>query len=319
MTILFALLWACALVGGVILSSILWKAFRFLTFHFTPVTGRDSLVKYRRQPRAWAVATGSSAGIGFGHIQEFAARGFGVIILANIAAEIDEAAHQIEQEFEDIAIEKIVLDATKATYKDIESAFKSFMHLPITILVNNVSVQTSRPLYSHFESFTASNIQDSIFANNLFTCNITHILYPVLKKNGPSLILNVCSGASGLGLPWLATYSGTKAFTESWSKAIARETEILGHSIDCIAILPGDVRSRGNIWGAYPSSPTSREFAKMALDRVEKAVGWGLKVFTPYWLHEIQIGLTNILLESMVAPAAVADIARRRELEAKAR
>lgn len=306
-----------AIIGfGTIIFSI-YKAYLFISFHIPPFG--NSLKKYQRQPRAWALITGASAGIGLGHARDLAARGFGVIILAHIEVEVNEAVAQIKAETKDAVIEKIILDATKVSYADIKSALAPYMHLPITILVNNLSVQSSRPMFNQFELYKPADINTSIAVNNLFTCNITHILYPVLKQNGPSLVISLSSGAILAGPPWLTLYSGTKAFTASWSQSMAREMKAIGHPIDFIAIIPGDVRTQKNIYGVAAGSPDGREFAKMTLDRIERAVSHGRKIISPYWKHHITIALLSYLPDSLIEEGIIADIGNRKVLEEKDR
>ena len=63
-----------------------------------------SLTKYQRPSRAWALITGSSAGIGFGCAQELAVRGFNIILLGHLGHELEDARQQISAESPDIEL-----------------------------------------------------------------------------------------------------------------------------------------------------------------------------------------------------------------------
>jgi 17beta-estradiol 17-dehydrogenase / very-long-chain 3-oxoacyl-CoA reductase len=312
-------------LGSAFLSVLAVKAVRFYTLYFW--VPQKPLQKYRLEVGAkerkddksvpWALITGSSAGIGFGYAQYLLSLDFGVVILAEQL--IEEADAKLRKAYPDGHIKSFDFDCLTASVSDIEKLLDNVKDLPITILINNVgSVPMEHPKFRQFRDFSSEGIENHWKLNAGFMTHITRLMLPILTKNAQprSLILNVSSGAR-TGIPYLSMYSATKGYVTSWSHTLTREFRYLGHPIDCLLVVPGDVVSHGNNVAVTPGSPHADEFAKMLLDRVDGAVGRGLLEISPYWKHALQMVLLDWLPEGVRAPELVKVIEERRVLSAK--
>ena len=84
------LLLALAAIGAIAVLRFLHAATQFLTFHI--LTPSSPLQKYKLpDTTAYALLTGSSAGIGLSIAQELVAQGFGVILHSHLPAELASA------------------------------------------------------------------------------------------------------------------------------------------------------------------------------------------------------------------------------------
>lgn len=299
-----------SIVGFITFVRYLSKLWTFFTFHFAPVW--NPLQIYMRKPRAWALVTGSSGGIGLGYAQELVARGFGIILLAHLEDELKETEQALKAEFPAAEIRILVINAITIQPAELETTLQSVLNLPITILVNNVGGTPNLPALKSLEDFTHKEIDATVNLNAGFPAHITHLMLPTLIKNGPSLILNMSSG-SHIGMPWLSLYSACKGFNLSFAVAVAREVKANGHPVHSLTIIPGDVQSQSHTEGLPAGTPTSRCFAKMALDLVDRAVSRNWTVMSPFWLHALQIELLDILPERLLQLALASNIGKKKE------
>jgi 17beta-estradiol 17-dehydrogenase / very-long-chain 3-oxoacyl-CoA reductase len=304
--------------GYLTLTWLLYHITCFITFHFW--APRNALSRYRREVApisAHALITGSSQGIGFGLASELVKRGFGVILLAHIQEELDAAKARLEKLAATASlvpdIRLLCINAVTVTESELEEALSSIQDLPITILVNNVGgMPVDHPPFRFIWEYNAYEINNTISLNARFMAQVTRIMMPTLVRNGPSLVLNLSSGAQ-VGMPWLTMYSATKAFNAVFSKALARETRAAGLPVDSIAILPGEVLTEGNCLAVPKGSPNAAEFAKMILDRVDIAVARRALEIFPYWVHELQFGFLNMVPERLKQTLSVIGIKEKRE------
>ncbi|CAG8091921.1 unnamed protein product [Penicillium salamii] len=276
--------------GSIALGIVGYNTWRFISFHLA-LYGDRKLDRYKsKNQKSWAIVTGASAGIGLGYAEELITRGFGVIIFGHKLEELQQAEIHLRTISDDADVRIVKLDAITASSTDIENALNEFKQLHITILINNVGGAVSWPFYKPFTEHTASEVDNTINLNARFMAQLTRILLPTLSQNSPSLILNMSSG-SHIGIPWLCAYSAVKGFNASFSRAISREMKATGIAIDSIVVYPGDVHSQANTSGLAPFSPSSRQYAKLALDRVVTAVRQGRNEMSPFWMH----GLSGVL------------------------
>lgn len=119
-----------------------------------------------------------------------------------------------------------------------------------------------------------------------------------------------------MGIPWLCTYSAVKGFIASFSRAISREMKATGVAINSIVVYPGDVHSQANTSGLAPFSPSSREYAKMALDRVVTAVRQGRNEMSPFWMHGIS-GVLDFVPEFLVQSLTQTSLEGKLEAQAE--
>jgi 17beta-estradiol 17-dehydrogenase / very-long-chain 3-oxoacyl-CoA reductase len=282
------------------------------------ITTTPTLARYKHGSKeTWALITGASAGIGYGFAQELTRHGISVVLLGHKKAELESAQADLLRERPGAEVRLLVVDAISDSAATLQEAVETLKDLHITILVNNVG---GFPVMSRYmkplSDFSLAQIDDTISLNARFMSRLTRLLIPTLAANGPSLIINLSSGAY-VGIPWLVMYSATKGFVASFSSALGREMRAEGLPVRVVALAPGDVRSQGHRAELAWNVPSSRAFAKSALDRIGAAgTGETPLVVSPYWVHALMILLLNVLPESVVQAGMVQGMReKRRKLE----
>jgi 17beta-estradiol 17-dehydrogenase / very-long-chain 3-oxoacyl-CoA reductase len=282
-----------AILGGLWAANQLYKLSSFTWYHFLRPY---NLSKYKKGGKGvpWALVTGSSDGIGLGFAEELASQGFNVILHGRNEQKLQGVKKQMLFQWPKRKFKILVLDSAEdaGNTAKMAAALSEFKDLNIKILINNVGGPWGeRPTFRKFSEMDTDYIDGWIELNLRFPTQITKVLLPTLIANQSALIINVGSGSSEISSPWLAVYSGTKAFIKAWSRSLAVELEDEGHDIDCHAIVVGPVATRKLGFASSLTRPSPRTMARSSLGYA----GSGIKVVAAYWGHDYQMSLFSLM------------------------
>lgn len=269
-----------AIIGILCLVVMIYRFIHFLIPYIMP----SKLSSYLR-PRAYAVVTGATDGIGRAMALELAKTGFNIILHGRNTTKLLALERQIKLQYPASDVQLFVMDGTQANeqWRPFPSDFL------VTVLVNNVG---AGPIRS-FSTMTDREIQDTITLNTIFPTKLTRALLPCMPS--PALILNVSSYAGLLPPPYLAVYAGTKAYNHAFSVSLDRETD----NIEIISLITGSVHSGTNTKPVTFLRPDAATYARHAL----KVAGCGRSEMMPYWPHAVQTWLISLLPVSLIAKA----------------
>lgn len=180
--------------------------------------------------------TGASTGIGFEFAKIFAAKGYGVVLVAKNKERLDRAAADLKK-LTKYSISTILCDladprAPEKLYQDTKA-----QGLAIDVLVNNAG-------YGDFGKFLETDLTKElqmIQLNVTALVHLTKLFVRDMKKRGSGKILNVASTAAFQPGPFMAIYYATKAFVLSFSEAI--NNELKGTGINVTTLCPGPTAS----------------------------------------------------------------------------
>jgi 17beta-estradiol 17-dehydrogenase / very-long-chain 3-oxoacyl-CoA reductase len=164
-------------IGLITVLSLVKPAVRFLTIHFLRV--RSPLRRYKRAgPEPfWALITGASAGIGFGTAKALVQEGFGVILLGHLDWELAQAAEEIRKQHpgKTVNVKTIVMDARKASIKEMEEMVAGLAGLKISILMNNVGGNpvSGKPFRS-LDTYSLEDVDSCVDMNARFVGSGRH-------------------------------------------------------------------------------------------------------------------------------------------------
>lgn len=183
---------------------------------------------------AYALVTGASKGIGKAIANCLAERKFNLLIVARSENLLLENANFWKEKY-DIEVHLFPIDLTQpdAAVKVLE--WIHFHQWQVQVLVNNAGYG----LWGYFHELS-TEAQDKMLQINMQTLfNLTHLMLPLLKKNIPAYILNVGSMAGLQAMPSLSAYSASKAFVNTFSRALHEELRPLNIYVTLLA--PGSV------------------------------------------------------------------------------
>lgn len=251
---------------------------------------------YGSQRGAWAVVTGASDGIGKEYARQLGLRGFNVFLISRTESKLRELAQEIAEKSK-VETKFLAIDVSTDSpqnYKDIETVLNTIPS--VSILINNVGLSHSIPV--PFLETPAAELHNIIAVNNLATLKITQLIAPRIiasvkearaaKKFSKGLILTMGSFGGLLPTPLLATYSGSKAFLQNWSSALA--VELAPEHVDVELVVSYLVASAmSKIRKTSALIPSPRKFVEATLSSVGRAGGAQEKfaTSTPFWSHAL--------------------------------
>ncbi|XP_032979430.1 17-beta-hydroxysteroid dehydrogenase type 3 [Rhinolophus ferrumequinum] len=215
-------------VGLLVCVVYLVKCVRFskcVFLHFWKVLPRSFL----KSMGQWAVITGAGDGIGKAYSFELARRGLNVVLISRTLEKLQAVAAEIEWTTGS-SVKIIQADFTKDDiYGYIEEKLKG---LEIGILVNNVGMLPSF-LPSQFLN-TPDDIQSLIHCNITSVVKMTQMILKHMESRRKGLILNISSGVALFPWPLYSSYSASKAFVCTFSKALQAEYKAKGITIQVL-------------------------------------------------------------------------------------
>lgn len=276
---------AVTIVGLIALFFASLSAANFLADFVLP---GQSLTKYGgRSGKAWAVVTGASDGIGAEYVRQLAGNGFNILLVSRTQSKLDALAKEVEARYR-VKTQTLAIDASTATdadYAKIKAAVDALDE--VGVLVNNVGQSHDIPV--SFADTELAEMRQIIDINVHFTLRMTHLLLPKLKQR-KSLILTMGSFGGYLPTPYLATYSGSKAFLETWSIALASELADSSVTVRCVnSYLVTSKMSK--IRKPSMTIPTPTHFVAATLMSIKA----GHALLTPHWAHALMAYALHLL------------------------
>jgi 17beta-estradiol 17-dehydrogenase / very-long-chain 3-oxoacyl-CoA reductase len=156
--------------------------------------------------------------------------------------------------------------------------------LDISILINNVGQSHSIPV--SFLDTEASEMNNIITINCFGTLRMTQLVAPEMVKRKKGLILTMASFGGVFPTPFLATYSGSKAFLQQWGAALG--SELAPHGVTVEVVQSHLVTSAmSKIRKSSALVPTPRAFVRSTLGKIGLSGGSQGIAFTstPWWAH----------------------------------
>lgn len=242
--------------------------------------------------------TGGSDGLGKEFASQIAAKGFNLILASRTKSKLDAVAQTVKSKYPSIEIDTIAIDFSKASNEDYARLDKLIEGKRIAILVNNVGQSHSIPV--PFANTERQELENIINVNVHATLRVTQLVLPRMQAQKKGLILTMGSFGGLTPTPLLATYSGSKAFLQQWSTALAAELKGTGVAVHFIqAYLITSAMSK--IKRASTTVPSERDFVSSALNKIGRrggSVGYAYSG-SPYWSHAVAAFLVIYMVGPM--------------------
>jgi uncharacterized protein len=234
-------------------------------------------------PKAWAVVTGASSGIGLEFARVLARRGHPVLAVARRRERLEELAREASAQggrIEPLAADLVTEQGLISVVRRIEDLGE------IDLLVNNAGLANAG-------DFVGASLDREVAAIELNVEAVVRLTHSVLQRmvqRQRGAILNLASVVAFQPFPHFAVYAATKAFVLSFTEALAEETR--GTGVRILALCPGSVATELDVFahnkgllGKLPSL-TAEKVVKMGLralegGRVVRVIG-GFNRFLPF-------------------------------------
>ncbi|KAL2258408.1 hypothetical protein VTK26DRAFT_8288 [Humicola hyalothermophila] len=243
-----------------------------------------NLRKYGKKG-TWAVVTGASDGLGKEFASQLAAKGFNLVLVSRTQSKLDALARELTLRWSGLQTKTLAMDYSKDNDADYERLAELVSGLDVGILINNVGQSHSIPV--SFLDTDRDELQNIITINCLGTLKTTKIVAPILTNRKKGLILTIGSFAGVMPTPFLATYSGSKAFLQHWSQSLA--SELQPHGVDVQFVVAYLITSAmSKVRRTSLLIPNPKQFVRATLGKI--GLNWGEafpNTYTPWWSHAI--------------------------------
>jgi len=255
--------------------------------------------------RKFTLITGASEGFGKALAIECASRKINLVLVALPGPELNNLADFIKGNF-GVAVYTIEKDLTNEdncmnVYNEVLQ-----LQLPVNTLINNAGLGSTML----FSEGSISFYQKQIKLNIQATTMLTHLFMDMLKKNGPSYILNVGSLSSYFYLPKKQVYGASKSFIYCFSKCLRRELNESEVSVSVIC--PGSMNTNIPITQLLKTSGWLSRTAVMNPEDVAPIAIDGLlnrkEVIVPGKMNNL------FLLMNKILPSAIKKMMIRRQM-----
>lgn len=182
-----------------------------------------------------ALVTGASSGIGAATARLLAAKGMRVLLTARRAERLNALAREIE-----VAggqANAFPADLEHAAERERLAAAVQAAHGCPDVLVNNAGFGW----YGYFAEMPWETAGALMQVNVVAPVHLTALLLPEMLSRRWGMVVNVSSIAGGMPNQGVAVYAASKAFLNSFTSSVYRETR--GSGVQVCAVLPGPVAS----------------------------------------------------------------------------
>ena len=180
------------------------------------------------------VVSGASAGIGAEFARQFHARGVRVVLIARREDKLAKLVEEMNEIRQGSAKAKVTDLLDPKSCADIVSFLKD---TEVDILVNNVG----RGSFGAFETLSIEREIEMLHLNVEVPLRLAHAVIPQMKERKKGAIISVSSIAGFQPLPFMATYSATKA--ANYSHSLALRNELAEFGVRVLTVCPGPVET----------------------------------------------------------------------------
>ncbi|KAH0427953.1 hypothetical protein CcaCcLH18_09312 [Colletotrichum camelliae] len=278
-----------ASVGALFLANKALAYVKFLLGVF--VLSGSNLRKYGK-PGTWAVVTGASDGLGKEYAYQLASKGFNLVLVSRTQSKLETLALELEAKFSGkVQVKVLAMDYARDDSADYDRLAQLIAGLDVGILVNNVGQSHSIPV--PFVETAREELQNIVTINCLGTLKTTQVVAPIMQKRKSGLILTMGSFAGWIPTPYLATYSGSKAFLQHWSSSLA--TELKSDGIDVQLVVSYLVTTAmSKVRKTSVAIPNPKNFVRAALGKVGTGIYQNFAyTYTPWWTHALMLWIVE--------------------------
>lgn len=150
----------------------------------------NPLQRYAHGSDSWALVTGATNGMGEEFGYQLAGLGFNVILHGRNASKLAAVRSTIESKHPNVQVRTVAVDASQYPPK-LDEFTTVLRDVKLTVLINNIGIVSQN--YPLLEEETEAELAAQLITNNMFPTMLASLALPYLKKNQPSLMVNMAS------------------------------------------------------------------------------------------------------------------------------
>lgn len=246
-------------------------------------------VDLRKTYGTWAVLTGATSGIGKAYAIELAKRKMNLVLISRSAEKLNATAEYIKS-LHSVEVKVIQADFGEGEkiYESIENGLKD---LDIGILVNNVGVVSSDPIFRAFDTTPPSALWQEVIINAGATAMMSRIVLPQMKLKRRGIIVNMGSMSSQKPHPYLTNYAASKAYMRFFSKSLYAELQ--EYNIQVQHLYPGLIETNMTKDNQLTAAFIPRKYRHILYPNASLYASWAIctlglfREATGYWVFDL--------------------------------
>ncbi len=250
---------------------------------------------------SYALITGSSKGIGKAIAECLAKRKYDLLLVARSENLLQQVAKEINDKYK-VDVKWLSLDLSRL---DSASQVKNWVvqnNFSVSVLVNNAGYG----LWGNFHELSLEEQNDMVQLNVGTLINLTYLMIPVLQKEPKAYILNTGSMAGLQAIPTLNLYAASKAFVNTFTRALAHELKQTNISVSLLA--PGSVDTnfveRSGMLHMQKMSDKMAMTAEVVADISVKGMFKGKREIVPGFSNRFGALMVRLLPKSVIEKIA---------------
>lgn len=187
--------------------------------------------------KSWVVVTGASDGIGADFANQFASRGFNVVLVARNQERLDSAAQRIMKEH-NVDVKTISADFSDSPIQKCQMVADATADLDVSVLINNVGMmREGMSVHEQDQNEIMAMINVNVITQTMLTKKFADRLYNRKKR---SAIIDLSSMAGHGPTPKVNMYASTKKYNFNFSLSVGED---LKEKVDVLTVCPGLVKT----------------------------------------------------------------------------
>ncbi|MCX2982500.1 SDR family NAD(P)-dependent oxidoreductase [Halieaceae bacterium IMCC14734] len=201
-------------------------------------------VGFSKKYGAWALVTGSSAGIGKEFARQLAARGLNLALVARRGDLLRDLAAELESTY---AIQTRVIPCDLSQTNFLEEISSACVDLEIGLLVNNAGAPS---FHGRFLSRSIAEMEQTLHFSIHVQLHLIRHFAAAMAQRRRGGIVQVSSISGNLSMPFMAEYSASKGYQLQLGESL--HYELKDYGIDVIVLSPGATHSERINFGMQP-------------------------------------------------------------------
>jgi short-subunit dehydrogenase len=254
------------------------------------------------------IITGASSGIGAATARRLARDRMRLTLAARRLERLESVAAEVES----LGGQALIVQTDVRQYADLQRMVQATLDRwgRIDVLLNNAGVGHDGPLVD----LKPGRIRDEIHINLIAVIEATHIVLPIMLRQGAGQIVNVASLAGLIATPNSSIYSATKFAVNGFTDSLRRE--LAGSGVRFSAFCPGFTPSEisptlkahyegqpdaPRVMGLMPTTYVADQIARLIHHPRRRVVvprSWGVLVIVAFLFPGLADALINRFLPS---------------------
>ncbi len=183
----------------------------------------------------FALVTGGCSGIGYAYSEEWARKGYNILIVSNQEDLNAQAQKKLQDQFPDLRILTLFQDLTLPDAAQTVFDYCQTENLEVEVLVNNAGIY-------YFGAVVENPMMRShkmVMLHCTAPTDLCALFGKAMKDRGCGYILNASSITAFMSVPAIAVYEASKSYLFKFTKALHTELSHYGVKVCCVC--PGAV------------------------------------------------------------------------------